>query len=623
MCGIAGAVYDDPTRAVDEALLSRMAGALAHRGPDDRGVWSGPGVGLSHTRLSIIDLSPAGRQPMSNEDGSIQVVFNGEIYNFRELRQELVARGHQFRSATDTEVIVHLYEEKGADCVDALDGMFAFAIWDENRRELLLARDRIGKKPLKYVEIDGGILFASELKALLETGLVDRSVDPSQVDQYLSFGYVPAPGTGFERIRKLPPGHRLIRRDGRQRIERYWHLDFRSKERHSREGWAVRIREEVRAAVERRLVSDVPLGVILSGGIDSSIVTACMAQASDRPVQTFSIGFEEEETNELPFARQVAERYGTTHRELIVRSDDVDILPRIAELYEEPFADTSALPTYFLARETRKYVTVALNGDGGDEGFAGYERYRRLALWDRLGPFVRASGIRSLGRLLGRHLPGGWERRMEGVYHLSDPDLALRYGWQVRLFSRAERERLWRAPPTSDPPSLAHWIHDERAGASTLDRLLFTDSMSYLPDDLLVKVDLASMAHGLEARSPLLDHRVLELAASIPPELKVGSGLKGLLKQAFRDDLPAGVLARAKQGFGSPVQRWFRTSLLEFVRETLLASGARIHELLDTREITATIERHRSGRDPRGAQLWALIMLELWLRRVAHPTPSG
>ena len=337
--------------------------------PDDSGSWVGGGIGLAHRRLSIIDLSPAGRQPLTNEDRSIFTIFNGEIYNFRELRAQLVAKGHRFRSQTDSEVIVHLYEEEGERCVERLHGMFAFAVWDDRRRRLMLARDRVGKKPLKYALIDDGIVFASELKAILASGTVEPDVDHRAVHQYLSMGYVPAPRTGLRGIVKLPPAHTLVWEPHRTVGRRYWSLNFRNKKAQDHNQWMEDIRSTVRAAVRRRLVSDVPLGAFLSGGVDSSIVVACMSEATDRPVETFSIGFEHEQFNELPFARLVAKRYATNHHEFVVGADDTELLPELARIYEEPYSDPSALPSYFLARETRRHVTVALNGDGGDEGF--------------------------------------------------------------------------------------------------------------------------------------------------------------------------------------------------------------------------------------------------------------
>ncbi len=625
MCGIAGIVHSDPTVAVDPVLLRRMGDAIRHRGPDDSGVWTGPGVGLVHRRLSIIDLSAAGHQPMSNEDGSVHVVFNGEIYNFQELRKELAARGHVFRSATDTEVVVHLYEEEGDACVERLDGMFAFAIWDVRRRRLFLARDRVGKKPLKYAEIPGGgIAFASELKSLLAADLVGREVDARQIHDYLTFGCIPAPGTGFARIRKLEPGHRMVWERGRLSSERYWSLDYRAKRKLSAPEWREEVRRSVRQAVERRLVADVPLGAFLSGGIDSSIVVACMAEASTRPVETFSIGFEHEQWNELPFARRVAQRWKTSHHEFVVRADDGALLPALARLYEEPYADSSALPSWFLARETRKHVTVALNGDGGDEGFGGYARYAQFIRWRKR---ARAIGpLRSVARALAAlpALPRQLERNAEVARELLAPDLADAYTAILRLYTEREKRELYRADlfperPAASSRVLRRWLEDPCAGEALLDRICFSDVMAYLPDDLLVKMDIATMAHSLEARSPLLDHHVLELTASAPAEIRYSDGrLKALLKDAFKSDLPEELIERPKMGFGIPIGEWFAGAWAPMARDLLLAPDARVGAYFERRVLQRYVEEHVVGRIARGYQIFALVMLELWHREVVE-----
>jgi asparagine synthase (glutamine-hydrolysing) len=601
-----------------------MGDAIRHRGPDDSGIWTGPGVGLVHRRLSIIDLSPAGHQPMANEDGSVWIVFNGEIYNFQELRKDLVAQGHAFRSATDSEVIVHLYEEEGDACVERLDGMFAFAIWDAPRRRLLLARDRVGKKPLKYAEIPGGLVFSSELKALLAAELVDREVDVPQIHDFLTFGHVPAPGTGFARIRKLEPGHRMVWERGRLSRDRYWSLDYRAKQCLPATEWREEVRRSVRQAVERRLVADVPLGAFLSGGVDSSIVVACMAQASARPVETFSIGFEHEDFNELPYARQVAERWKTSHHEFIVRADDSALLPTLARIYEEPYADSSALPSWFLARETRRHVTVALNGDGGDEGFGGYARYAQFARWRAsaraLSP-LRAAATALTG------FPGlspQLRRNLDVVAGLLNPELGTAYTSILRLSTEREKrdlyhEGLFPLPAAASSRVLSRWLEDPRAGEALIDRVSFCDVMAYLPDDLLVKMDLATMAHGLEARSPLLDHHVLELAASAPLEIRFPGGrLKALLKDAFRDDLPTALIDRPKAGFGIPVQQWFRGPWAPFARELLLAPDTRVRAYFRRETLERFIDEHGAGRIARGYQIYALVMLELWHREVVE-----
>jgi len=376
VCGICGKLYCRPERAVSEDLLRQMCSVLEHRGPDDEGIYAGGPVGLGHRRLSILDLSPAGRQPMCNEDGSVRIVFNGEIYNYRELREDLVKRGHRFTSATDTETIIHLYEDRGVECLQALQGMFAFALWDEKKRRLFLARDRLGKKPLVYSLHSDSIAFASEIKSLLRDREVPRDISHEAVYHYLTYQYIPAPLTIYTAIRKLPPAHYLVYENGKASLCRYWHLAYEPKLRlPSVHEYGERFMELLKEAVRIRLRSDVPFGAFLSGGIDSGIVVALMSSLLDHPVQTFSIGFEEQEYNELPFARMVAEKYKTDHHEFIVRADIAGILPKLVWHYDEPYADSSAVPTYYLAQMTRRHVTVALNGDGNDECFAGYPRY--------------------------------------------------------------------------------------------------------------------------------------------------------------------------------------------------------------------------------------------------------
>jgi asparagine synthase (glutamine-hydrolysing) len=633
MCGIAGIFHPEHDREPDRELLVRMCDRIAHRGPDDHGIWTGAGGGLGHRRLSIIDLSAAGAQPMCNEDGTVWTAYNGEIYNFAELRAELAARGHRFKSATDSEVIVHLYEEVGDALVERLEGMFAFAVWDTKRRRLLLARDRVGKKPLKYASLaDGSIVFASELKALLASGAVPRDVDPQALHLFLGYGYVPGPHTGFSAVRKLPPGHTLTWEAGRVRLRRYWQLDFSKKRRLADEEWKEAVRETVRRAVRKRLVSDVPLGAFLSGGIDSTIVVALMAQELGRPVETFSIGFEYEKYDELPYARQVAERYGTSHHEFVVRADAAEMLPRLAEIYEEPYADSSALPSWFLARETRRFVKVALNGDGGDEGFAGYTRYKRLESWAPRLRWVGQNALHALARRSAggaRNVPSSWVRGLDKVGHVTHRDPAVRYAWMVRLFSDREKAALYRGalrPLLARPGGIdtVELMRHPQAGEDSLDRMLYADTMLYLPDDLLVKMDLATMAHSLEARSPLLDAEVLELAASAPAGLKFRDGRsKWLLKEAFREEIPEPLLDRRKQGFGIPLDEWFRGPLRELTADLLLVPSARLHEYLRPEALRTIAEQHTSGEVDHGQRLWALVMLELWHRRVVDPAPAA
>ncbi len=625
MCGIAGIVYEDPARPVSRAALERMCRALGHRGPDGEGIWIGSGVGLAHRRLAVIDLSPAGRQPMSNEDESLWITYNGEIYNFLELRRQLADAGHRFRSRTDTEVILHLFEEKGERCVRDLHGMFALAIWDDRTRRLFLARDRVGKKPLKYAVFDGGLIFASELKAILASGLVDTEPDLAAIDMFFELGYVPGPATGSRAIRKLLPAQTLTWSPrGLQRRD-YWHLDFGEKRPRSMADCCETLREIVTRCVKRRLVSDVPLGAFLSGGIDSSVVVACMAQTSDRPVRTFSMGFEHEPYNELPYARMVAQRFATVHHEFIVRADAVDLLPELAFLYEEPYADSSALPSYLLARETRRFVTVALNGDGGDEAFGGYTRYARLLRWRRVLSWGRRVGLHRLASALQRYTRprSRFGELADKLVALASDSMASQYAWLVRLFSERQRHELYGPALREIAADRARRnfqaiLDDPASGSTALDRMQSLDIRSYLPDDLLVKMDLATMAHGLEARSPLLDPEVLEFAASLPSATRYrAKTLKWLLREAFRSVLPESLLSRGKQGFAVPLAEWFRGPWRTFFQETVLGPRSRNREFLDSGIVSAMFADHVAGRAEHGRRLWALLMFELWLERTS------
>jgi asparagine synthase (glutamine-hydrolysing) len=624
MCGISGKLYFDSARPVEREILERMNAVLAHRGPDDAGIYCDGPIGLAHRRLSIIDLSPAGHQPMSNEDGTIWIVFNGEIYNFQSLRPDLLHRGHRFRSNTDTEVILHLYEEHGTDCLRFLRGMFAFALWDGPRRQLFLARDRLGKKPLSYQQDAQGLRFASEVKAILQDSEVTARPDPVGISHYLTYGYVPGSGSAFLGVRKLPPGHYLTWRDGRTDVVRYWRLRRDQKQERPEEEWCQEILARLEEAVRLRMISDVPLGAFLSGGIDSSAVVALMSRAGAGPVKTFSIGFEEPEYDELKYARQVAERFGTEHHELVVRPDAAAILPKLAWQFDEPFADSSAVPTYYVAQMTRQYVTVALNGDAGDESFGGYDRYVAnllAASFDRWpGAGLLRHAIRSGLHLLphrgtrtsllyrGRRFLDGLTETPERRYarwfcHFHDDRKAelctpefLAAGGEDAL------EVLLAAYRESDAPDFG-------------DATLGVDAGLYLPDDLLVKVDIASMAHSLEARSPFLDHEFMEFAATIPFELKVrGRVKKYILKRALAGLLPERILHRPKMGFGVPIDHWLRHELREVAYETLLGSRAASRGYFQMRTVQRMLDEHVQGKAGWHYLLWNLLMLELWHR---------
>jgi len=582
------------------------------------------GVGLAIQRLRVIDLV-SGDQPMFNEDRSVVVVLNGEIYNHRELRQRLQRKGHRFATQSDTEVIVHLYEEVGLDFVDSLIGMFGVAVWDARERRLVLARDRLGKKPLFYSERDGVVSFASEIRSLLQDRSISRSVDYEALDVYLALGYVPSPLSAFRQVRKLAPAHRLVFRDGRSRIDAYWHLRYTPKRSFTDErGLCEELRERMRVAVRRRMISDVPLGAFLSGGIDSAAVVAVMAEESSRPVKTFSIGFDDERMNELPQARVVAERFGTEHHEFMVTPDAIELLPAIIRHHGEPFADATAIPTFYLAQAARQHVTVALNGDGGDEIFAGYTRYvanlaaahlSRLPLGLRralagMGSAVPADGridswpsrIRRVAQTLALDEPG---RYYAYVSHLS----GLR---QEGLYTDALREELGVARARETIAEA--W---RRASATDLlDKMLDTDLRTYLPDDLLTKVDIASMSCSLEARSPLLDHELVEFAASLPAAEKVrGKEKKVIFRRALRGWVPDAILDAPKRGFQPPIARWLQGEMGGFAKEVLLDRAALARGHFRPDRIAALIDRHAEGVEDHSQGIWRLLIYELWHRQ--------
>src|SRR3954447_11327113 len=608
-----------------------MCERQAHRGPDSRGIHRSDGVALGIQRLRIIDLE-TGDQPIYNEDRSVAVVLNGEIYNFQELRADLERRGHSFYTHSDTEVIAHLYEESGPALVEQLHGMFSLAVWDETRRRLVLARDRIGKKPLFYAEGDGWLSFASELPALMADPDVPTQVDPSSIDTYLAYGYIPAPWSVWRDVHKLPPAHTLVWEDGRVSTERYWRLDYSHKRTKDRRELEEELRERIGAAVRRRMISDVPLGAFLSGGVDSSLVVSEMAAASSRPVKTYSIGFEQEEYNELPRARVIAERFATDHHEFVVEPDAIDLVPKLVRHYGEPYADSSAIPTFHLAELTRQHVTVALNGDGGDESFAGYLRHVANSLTGRLDAVPRPlrTGIAALGRTIPEQSASrGLLSRARRLLVSVDVDAIDRYRQHVSVFNDAERAELlnpdFRATLDRSRASeaiAAPWR--AASGSSALDRLLEVDVNTYLPGDLLPKVDIASMAYSLEARSPFLNPDVMEFAASLPPREKAILGRKKLLlRRAYRGRIPDSILDGPKRGFGVPLGSWFRGDLKGYARELLLDRTTLDREYLNESAVRSILDAHAAGQGDRSAQIWTLVMLESWHRELGPGTPQA
>jgi len=623
MCGIVGIVKKDNS-LVDQALISRMCEAIRHRGPDEDGFYFSEGVGLGMRRLSIIDLK-GGQQPIHNQDRTAWIVFNGEIYNYRELRDKLEKLGHTFYTNSDTEAIIHAYDQYGADCPKHLRGMFALAIWDERTRELFLARDRVGKKPILYAHVNGGLIFGSEFSALLLHPDIGRDIDTEAIHHYLSFMCVPAPLTAYRAIRKLEPGHSLRWRKGEIKIEQYWQPDFSKKIKISEQEAGERTVEILRDAVKVRLMSEVPLGAFLSGGIDSSAVVALMSQESSGPVKTFSIGFEEQDFSELHHARRVAEHVGADHHEFIVRPDALEVLPLLVEHYGEPYADSSAIPTYYVARETRKHVTVALNGDGGDESFAGYERYAAMHLaekYHRIPAVLRDSLVQqAIGLIPSSETKRSRVRDVKRFLEAASLPKVERYLRWVSVFDTAAKANLYSANFLHETQSiraadiLDPWF-SRANGAGIVDAALLADINTYLPNDLLVKVDIATMAVSLEARSPFLDHHLIEFAASLPEKLKLrGITTKYLLKRMLKKLLPAENLNRRKMGFGVPIGHWFRGKLQPFLRETILSERALNRGLFRPEAVKQLVELHARGERDNSHQLWTLLMLELWFER--------
>lgn len=633
MCGIAGGIWNDPKLALDAEVVRGMTEAVAHRGPDDDGHFESeycvrppyeslPGVALGARRLSIIDVE-GGHQPIGNEDGTVWVVLNGEIYNFRELRQRLEGSGHKFRTNCDTEVLVHLYEDEGAEFARHLVGMFAIAIWDEPRRRLVLARDRLGQKPLVYRHEPDRLLFASEIKSLLKVPGVPRRVDPSAVDEYLTYQYVPHPNTIFAGIHKLPPAHVGIYCDGRFAVEPYWNPGWQREVDLPEAEYAERLRAELTRAVELRLQSDVPLGAFLSGGLDSSLIVALMQQLSGDRVKTFSIGFPVAEYDETVYARRVADHLRTDHRVFRVEPNAVDMLPKLVRHFDEPFGDSSALPTWCVAEHARQQVTVALTGDGGDELFAGYPRYRALRLaaaFDRMPGMLRSAA----GAAFWQKLPGGRRRsalrRIKRFVKPLQLPAARRYLEWIAIFDEAARAALYSDSflerlPDDDPYLFLDGAWRRAAPRDAIAAAAAADLQTYLPCDLMAKVDTTSMAHSLECRQPYLDHRVVELANAMPTRMKYRCGRgKRILRKAFGDLLPAEIFRRKKMGFGVPLDRWLRHELKDMIHEVLLSERALARGYFRPEAVRGLLNEHCAKRRDHADRLWALLVLELWHR---------
>jgi asparagine synthase (glutamine-hydrolysing) len=620
MCGIAGIVSSDRTERIEEAVVHQMCEAIVHRGPDDEGLLARQNVGLGMRRLSIIDLS-GGHQPIFNEDRSIWIVFNGEIYNFPDLRPELEARGHHFSTHTDTETIVHLYEDMGAECVQKLRGMFAFALWDERRQTLLIARDRLGKKPLHYALHNGKLYFASEIKSILTVAPELAEVNRAALMQYMYLGYIPDPATAFSRIQKLPPGHLLEFQRGEVRVRKYWDLpQYGTHPPISEEELLEEMETRLAEATRIRLISDVPLGALLSGGTDSSTIVALMARASSKPVKTFAIGFRQADFDESQYARLVAERFATEHHELILEADVVASLERLTGSLEEPFSDASILPTYFVSCLARQHVTVALSGDGGDELFAGYTRYgiqqRRQAsalvpqaLWqfyrERLFPLL-PKGMR--GRQLSYNLSLPWKER---------------YADEVCLIPAFERDMPLLSPEfratiaeSGDPQEILLRLFEAAPASDPISQMLYVDTKTYLVEDILTKVDRMSMLTSLEVRVPILDHLFVEWVTSLGPEWKMREGKQKYIfrKLAERVGVPREVLYRPKRGFALPLVHWTRNEMKELILGTLLDSRTLQRGYLDPKGVRHLLDEHFSGKRNHSGRVWRLLLFEMWHR---------
>lgn len=638
MCGITGALWFDANREVTQATLDRMVDSLTHRGPDDRGTyWSSwkqdaagpvPGVGLGFRRLSIIDVA-GGHQPMSNEDQSIWMVFNGEIYNYRELRKRLEGSGHRFTSDSDSETIVHLYEDLGVKCFEHLNGMFAIAIWDSRKRQLVLARDRLGKKPIHYQWLDGQLLFGSELKSLTASPSFNKQISPGAVDSFLTYQYVPHPQSIYQHSHKVAPGHYVVFRAKNDVPEppeqtRYWNVNWSSEIDISESEAVSQLKELLIDSIRLRLRSDVPLGAFLSGGVDSSLIVALAQKQLSQPLNTFSIGFDRADFDETHYARQVAGWVGTEHREFKVESKAIDTLDQLVTHFDEPFGDSSSLPTWHLCKWTRQHVTVALSGDGGDELFAGYDRYR--ALWmsrwvNEVLPLRPILGSSLVQRLPTSNRQRSFIRRLQRFGEALNQPMARRYMNWLQIFPEKIRVQLYRDDfieqlPNEDPFAFFESAWKAVGDRDLISRASLADLVTYLPCDLMTKVDIASMAHSLECRQPFLDYRLVEFAAKLPSRLKFSYwGSKLLLRKAFDRELPRQIWTRKKMGFGVPIADWFQKELRGFLQDHLTGADVRSHQFFQPEMLQQLVDQHLSGQVNHCYRLWNLLILEMWLRR--------
>ena len=620
MCGISGILNFEFESEVSEKQLRQMSDAQRHRGPDDEGIYMKRNLGFSFRRLSIIDLH-SGHQPLSNEDGWVWIVFNGEIYNFQALRKDLVARGHQFKTKTDTETIVHLYEEYGKDCVQHLRGMFGFAIWDERNKKLFCARDRFGIKPFFYHLDNNRFAFASEIKSILALGDIDQAIDVMALDSYFTYKYITDNRTIFKQIKKLKPAHTLEisfhNKKPKIKIERYWDILYQPNFIKTEAEWCEVLEAEISEAVKLRLVSDVPLGAFLSGGIDSSIVVALMAGYSSSPINTFSIGFKEKAFNELPYAREVAERYETNHHEQIIEPESVSLVPKLAWAYDEPFADTSAIPTYYVSKFAREYVTVVLSGDGGDELFAGYNSYPKFQNLRKYNVMPDAFN-RSFWMAIHKAMPGSMYGKALS-YYLSQQKkhVAAHFAmWLLPERKKLYKAGLWNELDNKMAEQYKTHLLQQSATKDYLSKMQELDMRTFMVDDILTKVDRASMLNSLEVRVPILDHKVAELSFQIPSNFKLkGNNKKYILKQAMKKYLPDSIIAHKKQGFTVPMKLWFNDSLNDYVNDKLHSHNNLLSEYLNLDYVQQILADHKKGMRDLNEKIWSLIFLDAWLEQ--------
>jgi len=622
MCGICG-IYNKGSTEISENRIIRMRDIMYSRGPDDAGIYVKEHIGLGHRRLSIIDLTKAGHQPIANEDKTVWMVFNGEIYNFKELRKKLETLGHVFKSKTDCEVVIHGYEEWGENVFKNLNGMFGVAIWDEKKNTLILARDRVGKKPLFYSECNGSVIFASDIKSVIEGLVTKPEIDYKAMDAYLTYLYVPHPQSIYKNIKKLSPAHYIVFRKDSTKIERYWFLSFQKKIYMKENEYIHKVAELLISSIKDRLASDVPLGAFLSGGIDSGLVVALMSKLSSNRVKTFSVGFENQSYNELPYAKKVADIYDTDHHEFILKPDYLDIIPQLIWNYGEPFADSSALPSYYVSKIAREHVTVSLVGDGGDESFAGYPRIKEVntaSLYRKLIPRLLSNIVISpFLKIAGNALDNFYLiNRMNFYENYTKETTRGRYkmymGWikeRNDLYSISFKDAL----NGYNPSHVYEDYFDMEDDISDIDRALFVDINTILPNGYQVKMDVASMSNSLEVRAPFLDYRILEFAASIPPSIKLKKGtLKYLLKKLASDYLPEEIIYRPKSGFAIPLDNWFRQELKPYLHSVILSDRARERRYFNYNYVEYIINEHLNNRGYHEHKLWSLLWLELWHR---------